>query len=480
MEKTVITSSRLATVPYFPKQVALKAISVFLIALTIISIVYFDYRMSLRFIILSLIWVLGFFCFSNYLTNTWRNKKGKDFVSGLFIVALLLRLLWVVYFYYSCLYLSNSPFEPGAADSLGYHKEAEWLASENWDVALNYYFGPDSHGISDVGYPLYLTVLYKFIGPNVFLPRVIKAILGALTSILIYRISSRTFGEEVGRMAGIMTAFMPNLIIYCGYHLKETEMLFFEVAFLERLDYVVVSKRINMWSIFLSLLLAGYLFFFRTVLGVAAIFAFVSTVLISSTPMLKKGWRRVALIGWILFGFIVFGGSKVTMEVESLWEGRYSNVENKRLEQTIRGNQWAQYATGTIMAPMAFVLPYATMVNVDGQYSQQEKSGGNYIRNFMGFFTLLAIYEAIRRKKWRRFVLIGSFVIAYLGAVSLSGFSNSERFLLPGLPCLIMMWAYGISTLRKKTYSLLTPWCFIVFLMEFGWAYFKLGSRGLI
>jgi hypothetical protein len=97
----------------------------------------------------------------------------------------------------------------------------------------------------------------------------------------------------------------------------------------------------------------------------------------------------------------------------------------------------------------------------------------------MGFFVLLAIYEALRRKKWRDFSLIGSFVIAYLGVVSLSGFANSERFLLPGLPCLIMMWVYGVSALRKETFNLLTPWCFVVFAMECAWAYFKLGSRGL-
>ena len=131
------------------------------------------------------------------------------------------------------------------------------------------------------------------------------------------------------------------------------------------------------------------------------------------------------------------------------------------------------------MSPMAFVLPFSTMVDVDEQYGQQEKHGGNYIRNFMGFFALLAIYEAIRRKQWRDFVLIGSFAIAYLGVVSLSGFSNSERFLLPGLPCLIMMWAYGVSTLRSKTWRFLTPWCLVVLAMEIGWAYFKLGSRGL-
>ena len=104
----------------------------------------------------------------------------------------------------------------------------------------------------------------------------------------------------------------------------------------------------------------------------------------------------------------------------------------------------------------------------------------NIAVKFMGFFTFLAIYEALRRKQWRNFVLIGAFVAAYLGVVALSGFSNSERFLLPGLPGLIMMWAYGISTLRAKTYKLLTPWCFVVFAMEFAWAFFKLGSRGIL
>ena len=167
-------------------------------------------------------------------------------------------------------------------------------------------------------------------------------------------------------------------------------------------------------------------------------------------------------------------------EVEGLWEGREDNVNNKRLEQTLRGNQWAKYATGTVMAPMVFVLPFSTMIDVTHQYAQLTKHGGNFIRNFMGFFIILAIYEAFRRKEWRDFAMIGSFVIAYLGVISLSGFSNSERFLLPGLPCLIMMWAYGISTLRKESYKLLTPWCFVVLAMEIGWAYFKLGNRGLV
>lgn len=257
-------------------------------------------------------------------------------------------------------------------------------------------------------------------------------------------------------------------------------MLFLEVAFLERSDALIRSKRLTLWGVLVPSLLVGSLFFFRTALGAAALFALASAILISSAPTMKHTSKRVALIGWGVFALVVFAGGTIASEVESLWEGRGENLLKKRTEQTLRGNQWAQYATATVMAPMITVLPFATMVDVDEQYAQQAKSGGNYIRNFMGFFVFIAVYEAIRRKRWRDFVLIGAFVVAYLGVVALSGFNNSERFLLPGIPGLVMMWAYGVSTLREKTFKLLTPWCVIVFVMEFAWAYFKLGSRGIL
>lgn len=466
-------------IPFFPKHIAFKALFVYLIALAFISLVYFDFSMSWVYVLLGVAFVSSFFVLSSNLTKNWQNSKESAYLGHLFIVSLGLRLIWVIasYFYYT--HTTGSPFEFEAADSIGYHNEAKWLASEPWPTVWSFYFGSYSYGISDVGYPLYLTALYKLTGPYIIIPRIIKAVLSSFTCYLLYRLASRTFDERTGRMAGIMAALMPNLIIYCGYHLKETEMLFLEVALLERFDYLIRTKRISLISILLPLLLASSLFFFRTVLGAAAVFSIASTIVFSSLPSLKKNGRRIVLIGWGLLFIFALSGGTIATEAEGYWEQKDENVINKRYGQTVRGNQWAQYATGTVMVPMAFVLPYATMVNIDEQYGQQEKSGGNYVRNFMGFFALIAVYEAIRRKQWRGYITIGSFVIAYLGIVSLSGFSNSERFLLPGLPGLILLWSYGIATLREKTYKLLTPWCVVVFFMEFAWAFFKLGSRGL-
>ena len=337
--------------------------------------------------------ILGFFLITSYWTKSAIGTKEDIFVRHLFEVALILRLAWVIgsYYYYS-LY-TGSPFGFETKDALGYHETAVWLEESSWDTAIRYLFHTEGVPFSDAGYPIWLTLIYRIFGPIVIIPRIIKALLGTWMCVLVYRLSARNFGEKVGKMAGIMCALMPNLIIYCGYHLKEVEMLFLEMAFLERLDFLLREKRINAWSIALTSILAFSLFLFRTVLGVAAVFTAVTAVLLSTVPSMKTKGKRVFLIGWGVLCIAVLSGGTIMNEIEGYWYEGEDNAVMKRYEQTLRGNQWAQYATSTVMMPMAFVLPFSTMVNVDQQYGQQEKHGGNYIRNFMGIFAILAIFE---------------------------------------------------------------------------------------
>lgn len=468
-------------VPFFPRQISERAIVTYMIALTIVNMVFFNYAMLFGYIVLGIIFVSCFFVFTQRWSIEWRDIPDKFYMSRLFSIAVTLRLIWVVVSYFYYIEITGIPFEVGVADAMGYHIESEWLSSQPWSEVFKYYFVDFKEGFSDVGYALYLTLLYKIVGPVIIIPRIIKAFISAYMCIVIYRLSARMFDEKIGRMAGVMCTLMPNLIIYCGYHLKETEMLFLITAFMERTDYLLRNRKYNVWTISIPLLLAGSLFFFRTVLGAVVVFAFVSAVLFTNTPSMKKGVKRIAILGWSLLCIIVAGGGTIMTEVEGYWEKRNTNSENKRMDQAAHGNQWAIYATGSVMAPMVVSLPFATMVHVDDiQVAQETKHGGNYIRNFLAFFALIGIYEAIRQKKWRDFTLVGAFTFAYLGVISLSGFGNSERFLLPGIPGLIIMWTYGVSQLRAKTYGLLRYWSIIVVLMEVGWAFFKIGSRGLL
>jgi hypothetical protein len=399
-------------------------------------------------------------------------------LTNLTLVALGLRLTWVIFSYFFYIAKTGIPFEFDAADSIGYWDDGAWLSTTKWSVVNGYLFG-NVKALSDSGYILYLTYLYKLIGPNIFLTRVIKALWSTATVLLLYNLAKRNIGEEGGRLAGIMACFMPNLIFYCGLHLKETEMIFLTVAFLERADYLIRSRKYNVFTIAIPVLLALSLFTFRTVLGGAAIFSLATALVFTNSSVIGRG-KRIMLIAWGVLAAITLTGGTILNESEGLWEERDTNQTNRRLAQTAHGNQWAKYATGTVMAPMMFVLPFPTMVDVDEQYTQQMLSGGNYVRNFLGGFVLIAVFSAIFiTKNWRNLSLIGSFVIAYLGIVSTSGFSNSERFLLPGLPCLLIIAAYGVTLLDAKNYKFIKIWYWVVPVMAFAWAFFKLGSRGL-
>lgn len=465
-------------VPFFPKIIANKGLTLYVISLLVISIAFHGFAMPFLWMVLGVIEVSLFFGLAPKLSKEWQSKSVKDFARNLFWIAVLLRVVWVVFSYFFYQTQTGQPFEYGSSDAIGYHGEAEWLAGENWSFVWDYLFGSRS-SYSDSGYSLYLTTLYKIVGPNIMLARLLKALYSGFTCVLLYKLASRSINEQVGRMAGLMAVLMPNLIIYCGLHVKETEMLFLIVAFLERTDYVLRSKKFTFFGVLVPVLLAAVLFLFRTVLGAVAFFAFVTAVVFSPSRIMKKG-RRWAMAGWVILAVAVLAGGVIMNEVEQYWNNRNVNSELKRSEQTSRGNQWAKYATGTVLAPMVFVMPFSTMVDT-GQENQMVMHGGNFVRNFMGVFVLITLFVVLFKKKnWRDFALVGSFVVGYLGVISMSGFGNAERFLLPGLPCLIIMWAYGISELTPKSFKFVKYWYVIVPVIEIGWAYFKIGSRGLL
>lgn len=464
-------------IPFFPQQISKKAIYLYLGSLAAVSIAFVRYAISVEFMAMGIIWVTGFFLLTSYCSRKWYNIPQKIFLRNIFLAALGLRVAWVFFSYWFYTAKTGIPFEFSAGDAIWYYEESVGNIHTSFSEIWRYLF-VDTPTVSDSGYVFYLTLLAKVFGNSILLPRIINALFSAATCLLIHSLAKRNIGEEGGRLAAIFACFMPNLIFYCGMHLKETMMIFLMVAFLERADYLIRSRQYNVWTIAVPVVLAVSLFTFRTVLGGTAIFSFATALVFTNTRVIGRA-KRIMLISWGVLAALTLTGGIILNELEGNWEDRFSNREFKRAQQTARGNHWAQYATGTVMAPMMIVLPFPTMVDVDQQYTQQMLNGGNFVRNLFGGFVLLALFSAIFiTKNWRNLSLIGSYVLIYLGIVSVSGFSNSERFLLPGLPLLLIMAANGVTLLDAKNYKFIKIWYWIVPVMAFAWAFFKLGSRG--
>ena len=449
---------------------------IYFISLAIVSIIFINHMMKFDFLIIGIAWILLFFLLSVRYTRKWADIPEKNYIRKLFFTALTFRIVWVLFSYIYYFIKTGLPFEFGSSDALAYHDAAIWMKEIGWSQTMDYL---STKSIADSGYPIYLTILYTIFGDSVLIVRILKAVLGAWSCVLLYKLASRNVGEEAGRMAGIFCCLMPNLIMYCGLHLKEIEMIFLTIAALERADNLLRTK-VTFWKVLLVAALIISLFTFRTVLGVTVIFAIGTSLVFSSSTMMSS-WNRVVLITWAIIAIMVMAGGTIANEAQSLWEHRSENQTAKRDWQVRKGVEWAKYATGTVMAPMMFVLPFPTMVDVDEQYNQQLIHAGNYVKNFMGIFVIIAVFDAIlRRKNWRDLSLLGSFVISYLGVICMSGFANSERFLLPGLPFLLIMAAYGISILDKSYFKWVKLWYWVVPVMVIGWAVFKLGSRGIL
>ena len=449
---------------------------IYFISLAIVSIIFINHMMKFDYLIIGIAWILLFFLLSVRYTRKWADIPEKNYTRKLFFTALTFRIVWVLFSYIYYFIKTGLPFEFGSSDALAYHDAAIWMKEIGWSQTMDYL---STKSIADSGYPIYLTILYTIFGDSVLIVRILKAVLGAWSCVLLYKLASRNVGEEAGRMAGIFCCLMPNLIMYCGLHLKEIEMIFLTIAALERADNLLRTK-VTFWKVLLVAALVISLFTFRTVLGVTVIFA-IGTSLVFSSSTIMSSWNRVVLITWAIIAIMVMAGGTIANEAQSLWEHRSENQTAKRDWQVRKGVEWAKYATGTVMAPMMFVLPFPTMVDVDEQYNQQLIHAGNFVKNFMGIFVIIAVFDAIlRRKNWRDLSLLGSFVISYLGVICMSGFANSERFLLPGLPFLLIMAAYGISILDKSYFKWVKLWYWVVPVMVIGWAVFKLGSRGIL
>ncbi len=480
-------SSTITHIPYISQNISNYGMLVYFASLIGCTILYVSHIMQWYWWVFGLVEVLGFFYFSNKLSKEWVGFRPKVFEKNVFWTTFAIRATVVLLLYWFHNEMTGQPFMFHAKDVIGYHDEAKWMANTirdgEFSTYLNYKFGP-GRGVSDAGYPVYLGFVYLISNDSIIFARLLKSILGALTCVLMYRLGKRNFGEQVGRIAAILMMLEPHFSIYGGFHLKETEMIFVIILFLERADNLVRSRQFNFRNILTVGLLAAALFTFRTVLGLTAIFSLMMALMLSSKRVIGWGKRIVFLI---VFGAtaLFFAGGRIASEIEAVWELREDN-QSGRMSEIVRTQSFAKYAGSAVFAPIIFTLPFPTMVETENQEVSRMLHGGMIVKNIMSYFCLIAIISLIfplipGLNNWRNHILIGVFLLAYLAILSLSAFAHSDRFHMPALAIEMLFIAYGISFWRfakiRRWYYL---WCIMMIIVAVGWNWFKLAGRGML
>lgn len=467
---------------FLPSYFSSKAISLFFLTLVAVSIVFYKHLLPFIWMLFATLEVVGFFYFTQLLSKRWRQHGNKKFTKELFTTSLIIHAIWVVFAYFFYIWMSGEPFEFAAADSHGYVSSGLNFANLIRNGQFLSIFANKGMDVSDMGFPLWLSFLDLTIGSSLILQRLVHAVFSAWTAVLLYRVTSRNFGESAGRLAGIMFMLLPNFFFYVGIHLKETMMIFFVVAFVENADQLLRGSRFKIQPFVWTVLLILVFFLFRTALGLTAIFALITALVFSKGQHIKKWGKRIVISGWVLIALSVFLTARMANEVEELYQYRNQNQrESYHWRATEEGgNAYARYGTMALFLPMIFTMPFPTFTLAnDEQKNQMMFSGGYFDRNVYSFFVIVAFILLIKRHQWREHLLIIAFLLTYLLIIAKSAFAQSERFHLPAVPFLLSLAAYGMTQTGKKERKWYVPFLVLIFIAIVSWNWFKLAGRGM-
>ncbi|MCQ2334401.1 MAG: hypothetical protein MJZ89_01035 [Paludibacteraceae bacterium] len=441
---------------YVPKWMSTQALYCYVAALIVATGMYMSYAIEWYLMLVGVVSVVGFFYYSNYLSKRWARLTVKTFTKRLIVTSFSIRLIYTLFSYWFYYWATGEHFEWHPGDVVAYHAAGEYVVdlvnhgNEIWDaISTMYRWG--SYELSDRGYVTYLALQYTLLGTNLLITRILKCVWSTWTVVMMYHLASRQFGEGIGRLTGIFCMLMPNMIYYCGLHLKEVEMVFLAVAAIDQADQVMRLRKFNVWKILPMLLCVLALFTFRTVLGAVVILALGCALTLSSTRIVSWGKRiiMILLAGGLLLTMM---GGRLEQEVREITNQDIRAEQRRNMEWRAgrtdsqgNANQFAKYAGAAVFAPLITTIPFPTMVATPDQENQRMIHGGNFVKNILSGFVVFAIFCLLFSGDWRRYVLSEAYYAGYLVVLVFSNFAQSERFHMPIMPFMLMFAAYGMS-----------------------------------
>lgn len=478
------------TMNYFPMDITKKSIMVYIVSMIVVSFFFISHILPWWLWMFGIISVVMFFWGSNYLTKLWYNTPERKYTQKLFLWSFVIRALYVIFIYYFNYEHYGTYHESNEGDITWYVPSAIQIAQEisngNFQEVIRIWLG---YGIdiSDMGYIVYLSILYQLTDnvSDVILPLILKALYGAITCAMMYRVAKRHFGEHVGRMTGIFCMLQANMIWWCGSMMKETEMIFIMVCFIHEIDKVLSQGAFKFQNLIIAMLLGLLLFTFRSALGVVAFGSMFVAILLTSSKIVSVATKIITGVIVVVVLSLSYGDKIIDLAQDmkaKVQGGQYQTTNMEWRTERKDGNQFAKYAGAAVFAPLIFTLPFPNMVyTFQDQEMQMMVSGGNFEKNILSFFVIMVMLIFLYSGEWRKHVFVIAMLCGYLVALVFSVFAQSGRFHMPAIPLELMFAAYGIHIMYKN--KMYRRWFNYALALEIviclAWAWFKLAGRGL-
>jgi 4-amino-4-deoxy-L-arabinose transferase-like glycosyltransferase len=454
----------------------------------VINFVYFG-DLSVDFVFLFGNFMVIVLCLSlmRWAAMHFGNLRPGMFIKKIFFLSLSLRIFSVFFLYGLFYYITGTKFDVEAIDVLWYHKNGLDVA----DLIRHGTFSFDkliaiSRGFDYIGYSAFLGIVYYLTGDSVIIARLIQALFGSFSVIVIYRIGSEVWNDTIGKNSAILAMAFPPLILLEGLHLRETFMVYFCLLFVLYL-YRIVNHGVSWTRLFILVGSVFVLSTFRTALFAIVLFTLCVYFIISLDIKLSRKIIAAASL------FLVFG-------VLSTNIAEFEHVRNKSMgylgiETDVRlggrslaqyerkGISAAQHLSAPLMGVMSLSTPFPSMVKTNIKYYNQTLQwyyiGGLMIYGYLMFFGYLGIYESIKQFFKRQSIII-IYLFFHAIALVVSVYLFSIRFNMIKMTIALLFIGIGLSHFSKTKHLYFLFYCIFISIMMLAWNYTKLASRGWI
>ena len=266
-----------------------------------------------------------------------RSGQEKTFLMRLFLIAVLVRIVLA-----TVIFMGNlEDFFGGDArtyDIFGASLVQSWHGDEYHTQVYNQFV---ASGASAWGMLYIVATVYELIGTNLFAIQLINASVGAATAIIVYYSAQTLFNNErVSRLAAILVAFFPSLILWTSQALKDgiiiLTLALAILATLRLMQKLSVGYMLILSGCLAALLSLRFYIFYMMAAAVAGSF-FVGMKSLNAQAFMQR-FVAVGLIGLAFTWFGVLRYAEVQFE-------RYANLETiqmSRLDQASAGSGFAK------------------------------------------------------------------------------------------------------------------------------------------
>ncbi len=380
----------------------------------------------------------------------------RGFATRLFVGGFLARYV-VALFITGAVMGSGLPGLRGGKDYL-YWEASGWAVAEAWRAGSLAVQLTES----DPGYAYLVGAVYSLAGRVPVAPLLLNALFGAGAAVVAFFLALRVYDRRRAVIAGYLAAFLPTLLVWSGMMYKDVVVSFFVVACASAA--VALSRRASpgpACALGASLI---PLFTIRPDTGVTVLAC--AALLVGLTGR-RRGSKVAALAvagGVLIVSLAVLQGAGLSGKL-----GVLSMFPNPVASVTLAREGWADevgagatgltrhlYGKNLLLAPHllvpAMALPF--ILPLPGTTGGMMSIGTFLMPGQVLWLLLLpallsGTIAALRERAAERMFLAG-LVLAMVLGVALAGYFSNPRYLVQGIPLMLVLAAAGIVSLRRR------------------------------